>query len=322
MPAFDLGFAPSRHRSPKPGYNGTSMQAFFDAFPNDAACLHHLFKVRFGLDPACPRCGGHGRWRPHAVQKHFFHPCGGILSPMTGTLFSRSRIPLQLWFYALLHFANSAESIASPFLARQIGISERSAFRVSQRIRMHLAALDTGNMLGRPGHVVMARLVKILRVVNNRRHLQNSAMVLLLSDHARVDTTVMIKPRQKSLRSVLRNKVHPLANVHTDCYSTHRAMSGYGTAKPIAEFSPVYYHDNPQNIDLSHGFSQYFLSSFADQFRGVERKYVWLYLKEYEFRYNRRRSGHALFPDMVARFPGLDAEDLARLRMAHFVGEA
>lgn len=206
MAIFDLGFRPSQHRSPRPGFDGTSLQTFFAAFPNDEACLAHVFKVRFGPDPKCPRCDKVGRWRLHATQKHYFHPCGGILSPMAGTIFSRTRIPLQLWFYAMLHMANSAESIAATFLARQIGVSDPSAFRMAQRIRLQMAALDDGALVGAPGKIVMARLKKTLRITNSCRNTQNSAMVLLLSDSERVNSTVIIKPRQKSLRKIIEKK--------------------------------------------------------------------------------------------------------------------
>lgn len=320
MATFELGYPPSAYRSDLPGYHGTSLQDFFTAFPDDDACLEYLFNLRHRGDPRCPRCGKNGRWRRHSWQKHYFHPCGGIVSPMTGLVFSRSHIPLQLWFYAMLHFANSPESIATPFLARQLGISEPTAFRVATRIRYHLAAIDEGQRLGAVDGIVIARLTKVLRIVNKQINSQNSAMVLLLSDGARVDATVVVKPRLVSLRPVIARKCHPAARIVTDCYWTWRALSSYGSKRPVAEFIPDFYFAKPPEENRIHGFLQYFHLSFSNQFRGVSIGNSWLYFKEYEFRYNRRAMSGTTFWDMVGEFPLLDSSALERLKRSSFVG--
>ena len=319
MPTFDLGYPPTQHRSKRAGYDGTSLQAFFAAFPDDDACLAHIFRVRFGSDPRCPRCGGSGRWRRHEIQKHYFHPCGGILSPMAGVVFSHSHIALQLWFYAMLHFANSAEGMAGAYLARQLGVSIPTAFRVAQRIRAHMGSLDAGSLLGGPGETVVIRLVKVLRITNPLRNVPNRAAVLLLSDLKRVNSTVVVRPRQKNLRTVITAKTHPLSRLVTDCYWTFRALSNYSSGQPIAEHIPDYYNDRPGCENLNHGFMQYVHLSFADQFRGVSLENAWLYFKEYEFRYNRRSHSAETFKDLVSAFPSFDAHSLMRLRAANFI---
>lgn len=319
MPSFDLGFTPTPHRSARPGYDGTSLQTFFAAFPDDDTCLEHVFRQRFGSDPRCPRCGQTGHWRRHHFQKHYFHSCGGILSPMAGVVFSRSRIALQLWFYAMLHYANSAESAASSFIARQLGVSEPTAYRIGQRIRWHMAALDDKLRLGATGEPVVVRLFKILRVVNSHTNTQNSAVVMTMSDGKRVNATMIFRPRQKELRRVIRSKVNSSSRIFTDDYWTNRVLSNYSSGTPIASFSPNYYIDKPGHENLNHGFMQYFNLSFSNQFRGVDLENAWLYLKEYEFRYNRRNRSAETFADLTSRFPSFDQDNLARIKANHSI---
>lgn len=319
MATFDLGYEPSEYQSHRPGYNGTSLQDFFAIFPDDDACLEHLVRVRFGGDPTCPRCGRNGRWRRHAWQKHYFHPCGGTVSPMSGIFCSRSHIPLQLWFYALLHFANSPESMSNSFLARQLGISETSAFRVSHRIRYHLAAIDEDKVLGSDNSLVIVRLMKVLRIVNKRANSQNSAMILLLSDNRRVVSIVTYKPRLSFLRPVLTQKCCANARFVTDCYWTFRALSNYGNTLPVADFVPEIHHSDVRSKNLIHGFMQYFFLSFANQFHSVGIENSWFYLKEYEFRYNRRAASRSTYWDMVRSFPVLDGSAMQRLKKSNFV---
>lgn len=319
MPSFDLGYAPSQHCSKRPGYDGTSLQAFFAAFPDDESCLEYVLRLRFGSDPTCPRCGDNGRWRRHAVHKHYFHPCGGILSPMAGVVFSRSRIPLQLWFYAMLHFANSSEGVAGPFLARQLEVCPPTAFRTAERIRWHMAAIDAKYRIGISGGPVIVRLTKVKRIINPQRNTPNSTAVLLLCDHNTVDTTVVVQPRQKNLRAVIAAKVDPGSRLITDCYSTFRVLSNYSSGKPIVDFIPDYYGDRPGCENLNHGFMQYLNLSFADQFRGVSLNNAWLYLKEYQFRYNRRSRSADMFKDLVSEFPSFDEQSLRLIKAANFI---
>lgn len=320
MAIFDLGYPPSQYQSARPGFHGTSLQAFFEVFPNDDACLEYLFRLRFGGDPICPRCGKRGRWRRYAWQKHYFHPCGGIISPMAGTALSRTHIPVQLWFYAMLHFANSAQSISSSFLARQLGVSQPTAYRISSRIRYHLAAIDHGKKLGGAGNEVAIKLVKVLRIVNRETNVQNSAMLLILCDDHQANATVIVKPRQKNMLPVLKNKTLEGSKFITDCYWTHRSITGYTSRTNKVEFIPDYYYSETNNH--KNGLFQYFSLSFADQFKGVGLKNAWLYLKEYEFRYNRRANSAHTFWDMVDHFPLFSVAAFEQMRAANFIPRA
>ena len=319
MPTFDLGYAPSQHRSKRPGYNGTSLQEFFDVFPNDDACLAHVFRRRFGTDPQCPRCAKRGRWQRHEVQKHFFHPCGGILSPMSGVVFSRSRIPLQLWFYAMLHFANSPEGRSAGFLARQLGVSLPTGFRICTRIRWHMAQIDRAKTLGQPNQDVMANIVTVRRILNNRKNCANSASILLLSDSARVNSTVLGERQLKNVKEIVKKKVNPDSNLVSDCYWTSRFFSNYGKQRSLVNFTPDYFFKNLHIRNLNHGFMQYFNLSFADQFRGVSLQNAWLYFKEYEFRFNRRDVSETTFWELVNNFPTFEEDQMEQVRNDNFL---
>ncbi|MCK5555268.1 MAG: transposase [Alphaproteobacteria bacterium] len=80
-----------------------SVQDFFKMFPDDDACLEHLFKTRFGKGEkvACPKCGEIGKFRRLAKLPAYTCNCGCHIHPMVGTPFEASRTSLQKWFYAM-----------------------------------------------------------------------------------------------------------------------------------------------------------------------------------------------------------------------------
>ena len=114
-------------------------------FPTQEACIDHLETVRWGDSPACPHCGSlHvarksdgdriGRWN--------CHDCHASFNVLAGTIFCKTRVPLQKWFLAIALMINAKKSLSSPQLARDCGMTQRTALYVQQRIRA--AMMDQG----------------------------------------------------------------------------------------------------------------------------------------------------------------------------------
>ena len=82
----------------------------FQQFPDQAACIRHLEAVRWGEAPQCPFCESPrvarkaerelvGRWNSHACKSSF--------NVLSGTIFEKTRIPLQKWFLAISLMLNA-----------------------------------------------------------------------------------------------------------------------------------------------------------------------------------------------------------------------
>ena len=114
----------------------------FRKFPTEESCYAHLERVRFGQQAYCPHCGGikvaHkadgdrvGRWN--------CHDCHGSFNVLSGTVFQKTRIPLQKWFLAIGLIVNAKKSISSCQLARDLDMTQQAAWYMQQRIRAEMA---------------------------------------------------------------------------------------------------------------------------------------------------------------------------------------
>ena len=65
-----------------------TIQDFMRMFPDDDACLEHLFKLRYGASFKCPRCGEIGKFRKLSKMPAYTCQCGEHIHPMVGTPFS------------------------------------------------------------------------------------------------------------------------------------------------------------------------------------------------------------------------------------------
>jgi hypothetical protein len=303
---FDLGFEASDYMSQRPGYRGTSIQAFHAAFPSDEACLTHIFHARFGMTPTCPKCSRAGRWYRIKGTKRFQHPCGQGIWPLTGTIFERSNIPLQLWFYAMLHFANSASGVPTSFLRRHLGLSQKAAYRMADRIRLHMAALDYGARVGQRGRPVEIRIEYLVGMRTTRYPVRGSAKAVFLGDANNVQATVIGRARRHVLARIIADKLVDGAVPVTTCAYTYGVLREFGTRSPAAALVDDFI-DPSTGTNPIRSFLHYARRPMHEIYRRVDYANLWKYLKEMEFGFNRRLRSQETFGDLTGAFPDLSA---------------
>jgi transposase-like protein len=107
----------------------------FQMFP-DAESARAYFEARRWPDGViCPACNEAERI---GTRKGGFYRCNACLTDFTirtGTIFERSKIPLHKWIYAMYLLVTSRKGISSLQLAKQIGVTQKSAWFTLQRLR-------------------------------------------------------------------------------------------------------------------------------------------------------------------------------------------
>ena len=128
----------------------------FERFPTHRACIDHLEYVRWPEDRAsCPHCGSLdvarkaennrvGRWNCHACRSSF--------NVLSGTIFSKTKIPLQKWFLGLRLMIDAKKSLSSEQLARHLQLNPKSAWYMQVRIR--------AEMTNKQSHIVLRGIVE------------------------------------------------------------------------------------------------------------------------------------------------------------------
>jgi len=79
-------------------------------------------------------CGGtfsriKGRKQYHCSR------CSFQVAPLAGTIFEKSKIPLTLWFHALMMFSNAKSGLAAKTIQRDLEITYKCAWRMAYLIR-------------------------------------------------------------------------------------------------------------------------------------------------------------------------------------------
>ena len=83
----------------------------------------------------CRVCGSGDRITPRKGGYHRCNVCKEDFTVRTGTIFERSHVPLHKWLHAMYLVVTARKGISSLQLAKEIGITQKSAWFVLQRIR-------------------------------------------------------------------------------------------------------------------------------------------------------------------------------------------
>lgn len=114
------------------------------AFSDDQACLDHLRAIRWCSGPFCPYCAGRRIY--HFADRKTFKcgDCRQRFSIKVGTIFEDTRLPLRKWFMAIWMLTNHPKGIASTTLAKDLKITQKTAWFVMHRLR-HAATTKSFN---------------------------------------------------------------------------------------------------------------------------------------------------------------------------------
>src|SRR5208282_5829484 len=107
----------------------------FAMFPDQEAARVHLEKRLWPNGPRCPVCGIVERVTARKDGFYRCNQCREDFTVRTGTIFERSHVPLHKWIYAMYLLVTARKGISSLQLAKEIGITQKSAWFVLHRLR-------------------------------------------------------------------------------------------------------------------------------------------------------------------------------------------
>lgn len=107
----------------------------FQKFPDVETARKYLEGRLWPNGVTCPTCLKGERIGTRKGGFYRCHACKLDFTVRTGTIFERSHVPLHKWIYAIYLLVTARKGISSMQLAKEIGITQKSAWFVLQRLR-------------------------------------------------------------------------------------------------------------------------------------------------------------------------------------------
>jgi len=278
-----------------------NLLTIFSKFPDQEACIEYLERVRWAGEAFCPLCGSAkvarkadservGRWNCHG--------CNSSFNVLSGTIFEKTRLPLQKWFLAIGVLVNAKKSVSSCQLARDLDLNQKSAWYMQQRIRAAMLT-DEGELLQGIVEADETYVGGKPRRANNRdddshngkkgRGTKRTPVVGAVERGGRVVARVAENASQKALEGFLSSAVEKAGSlIVTD------EWMGYARLHKSANHAVIRhkraYVDGIVHTNTIEGFWSLVKRAFYGSHHHYSRKFMPLFIGEACWKYNQRKN--------------------------------
>ena len=277
-----------------------SLMSMMETFSDEQVCIDHLRAIRWKNGAYCPHCGSTKVYHFSDNRTHKCGDCRQRFSIKVGTIFEDTKLPLRKWFMAIWMVTSHTKGIASTQLAKDLKITQKSAWFVLHRLR-HAAVTKS---FTKPLEGMVEADETYMGGKEKNRHADKKtpgsqggankvAVMGIMERDGELRAKVVPNTTARVLHAELDANVAPGTNVMTD---EHRGYIGIGQK----------FHHHTVNHSIGEYVKHFFIhtnglenawSLFKRKVYGIHHwvsgEHLDRYLAEFTFRHNRRAMGES-----------------------------
>ncbi len=283
-----------------------------DRFHDEDKCRAYLEAQRWPDGLECPRCGGKTISRIQKRRQLDCDSCRYRFSVTAGTIFHDSHLPLWKWFLAVYLIVESKKGISANQLKRTIGVSYKTAWYLSHRIRAALKEVDAQLLKGiiETDETFVGGKVEGM----GRGYTNNKVIVVGAVQRDGAIRLQVVKGRDKeTLQGFIRENVAgDTEAIYTDEWEAYTGVADHDTKHETVNHSEKEYVRGEVHVNSVENIWSLLKRSIIGSYHQVSAKHLDAYLDELEFRFNNRENPY-MFRDAMLKM--LVAETLPYERL-------
>jgi transposase-like protein len=254
--------------------------------------------------PVCPHCGGVDRiskmgGKSTRIGTYKCYQCRKPFTVKVGTVFEASHVPMRFWLQAMFMLTSGKKGVSSNQLHRTLGVTLKTAWFMSHRIREAMKVVGVLPM-GGDGKVVEIDETyhgdKEIVTKRTRRgkaaHSSKRSIVALVERGGSARTFHVEHADKVTVTKIMRANVARETEIHTDesrlYHGVDKRFAGHHTVIHSGEEYVRYEDDRIVHTNTVEGYFSVFKRGMRGTYQHCAEKHLHRYLAEFDFRYNNR----------------------------------
>src|SRR5271165_3073011 len=271
-----------------------TLQQAVKYFSNEQVCVDTVAALRWPNGPVCPKCGSKEHYYLATQKRWKCKKCAKQFSVKVGTIFEDSPISLDKWLTALWMLVNCKNGISSYEVARNLGITQKSAWFLLHRLRLALHDKTFGKLGGEveADETYIGGAARFMHADKKKRHkgatgwVGKVAVMGVLERKGKVRTAVLPDTYRSSLQGKVREHVEAGARLYTDAASGYVGLDAQYIHNVI-DHATAYVKGNVHTNGLENYWSL-LKRGLKGTYISTEPFHLFRYLDEQAFRFNNR----------------------------------
>lgn len=270
-------------------------------FSDEQICVDAVACMRWDDGPVCPGCGSKKlSYNPlRRTWKCGSHHAKREFSVKVGTIFEDSPISLTKWLPALWLLVNCKNGVSSYEISRDLGVTQKSAWFVLQRLRLVLRVGISGKIDGNGGPIEvdetfvggnqrnMHKAKKVRYFKHGGSHGKAIVLGMLERESRQVRAKVIPNVKRETLQNEILNQIEKKATVYTDGWQGYVGLTAEEYVHQTVNHLDVYVRGQVHTQGIEN-FWALLKRGLKGTYVAVEPFHLERYVDEQMFRYNNR----------------------------------
>lgn len=262
-----------------------------------------LEAVRWPNGPVCPKCGGMEKigavqGKSHRPGLYYCGDCKGQFTVTVGTVFERSKITLNKWWLACHLLGSSKKGFSAHQLHRSMGVTYKTAWFMSHRIReamreLHPEPIGGGGTVEADETYVGGKEKNKHRSKRDKKHIGGvgkEAVFSLVERDGKVRSSHVTSVSAKNLGEILNEQLADASKttLMTDGEGQYRILAPMFKAHEVVNHSIGEYVRGNAHTNTIEGYFSILKRGITGTYHHVSPQHLKRYLAEFDLRYNER----------------------------------